>query len=149
MLRDLFYFPERVRAKDSSRLPHRTTRLTIVAGTKRNAKSRFKQFVRKVRQAKAQARLLVEIEVRERDPRFWLTRGPGRETEGNPGWSKEVKPHITKNQQTINLLYSPEWNSLWAHILKVLSAFPEARAALAAELQNMPALPGPKSLPPQ
>jgi hypothetical protein len=103
--------------------------------------------VDQVRQAKAQARILAEIEVRVNDPRFWLTRGPGREQPGSPGWSKETKPVVIQDNRSLNLLASPEWNSLWATILQALASFPEARAALAQALDHSPASPN-QHLPP-
>jgi hypothetical protein len=45
-----------------------------------------------VEQAKGHARLSAEIQVREKDAKFWLRHGPGRETADAPGWTVAVKP---------------------------------------------------------
>lgn len=48
----------------------------------------YRQFWQDVRQARAQARVAAEVEVRKADPFKWLRYGPGREREGEPGWTE-------------------------------------------------------------
>lgn len=105
-------------------------------GASKRPREKFKQFLRRVRQARAQARLFAETEARGKDVKFWLRCGPGREAPDRPGWSQEVKPLVAQTVQQINLLASPEWNSLWQLILHALAEFPEARAALADALAS-------------
>lgn len=50
----------------------------------------YRDFAEKVAEARAVARLSVEIEVRKKSPEFWLSRGPGRERPGEPGWSEKT-----------------------------------------------------------
>jgi hypothetical protein len=87
-------------------------------------------------QAAAQARLLAETKLFEKDPKTWLKSGPGKESRGNPGWSKEVAPAPPAGGRPGNVLASPQWQALWARILAALADFPEARAALAQALQD-------------
>jgi hypothetical protein len=108
----------------------------IKKGQQRRAREPYRSFATQVRQAIAQIRLLTEIDVRKDDPRFWLLKGPGRETPNNPGWTRETKPLIVQDNRTVNLLASPQWNSLWAIILQALAEFPEARLALAQALKE-------------
>ncbi len=101
-------------------------------------------FSAEVTQAIAQARLLAEIDVRKKDPRVWLSRGPGRETANNPGWTRETKPIVFRDNRRLNILATPEWMSLWSRMLEAIQQFPEARAALAAAVEETE----PKQLPP-
>jgi hypothetical protein len=95
----------------------------------------------RVMQAAAQARLLAETKLFVKDPKTWLKSGPGKESPGNPGWSKEVAPIVPARGRTCNVLASPQWQALWTRILAVLADFPEARVALAAALQDDTARP--------
>lgn len=52
------------------------------------------QFRDAVEEARAQARLAAEVEVRKRNPEFWLSRGPGRERPGQPGWGEKTTHEI-------------------------------------------------------
>ncbi|MGL4550087.1 MAG: hypothetical protein ACRC33_02775 [Gemmataceae bacterium] len=91
--------------------------------------ARLKRFQRAVAKAAAFARMKAEHAVFADDPKTWLRSGPGRETGGAAGWSGLVKP-VLQSAAVVNVLASPEWNSLWATMLATLGQFPEARAAL-------------------
>ena len=52
---------------------------------------RFRAFQAKVEEAKAQARLAAETEVRKTDALAWLRLGPGRDKAGEPGWTESAK----------------------------------------------------------
>jgi hypothetical protein len=67
-----------------------TFRRWMAAG--REGDSRYIEFVKAVDEARAQARMLAEIEVRQTNPLAWLRYGPGRERPGEPGWT-ELKQH--------------------------------------------------------
>jgi hypothetical protein len=47
----------------------------------------YAEFAKAVRQARAEARGSSEIEVKRTDPLAYLTKGPGRERPGRPGWT--------------------------------------------------------------
>ena len=53
------------------------------------------EFWDEVRQARAQARVAAETEVRRDNPLAWLRFGPGRERPGEPGWTQS--PDVTLN----------------------------------------------------
>jgi hypothetical protein len=78
-------------------------------GRQRRGREPYRSFLRKVEQAKAQARLKAEMAAMENDPRFWLKNGPGRDVPGKPGWAAMVRPILNANQQTINLFTSPAY----------------------------------------
>lgn len=48
----------------------------------------YHDFYIDVRQARAQARLAAETEVRRENPLAWLRFGPGRDRPGEPGWTQ-------------------------------------------------------------
>lgn len=125
---------------------------------KKQGRGRWREFFMGVTAAAAQARILAEIEVRKNDPKFWLKNGPGKEAPQRPGWTKEANPLVINDNRSVNLLASPEWNSLWSTMLEALADFPEARLALAQALRAIPqgeiidqvaALPTPKNTLPQ
>jgi len=51
----------------------------------------YRAFAADVAQARAQARVAAEIEVRRDHPLSWLRYGPGRERPGAPGWTQSVQ----------------------------------------------------------
>lgn len=52
-------------------------------------RGRYYDFAEDVRQAKAQARVAAEIEVRKLSPATWLRFGPGRDRPEEPGWTDQ------------------------------------------------------------
>ena len=60
---------------------------------------RYAQFAQAVREARAEARLSAEVEVKRGEPLSWLMKGPGRDRPGEPGWtdrpSQDALPHVT------------------------------------------------------
>lgn len=58
--------------------------------------SPYRRLHRDVVEARAQARLMVEMEVRRTNPEFWLRCGPGRTREDMPGWTdKPLQVSVT------------------------------------------------------
>jgi hypothetical protein len=53
-------------------------------------KGPYRRFYLDVCHAQAEARMLAEVEVRKMDPRFWLSKGPGKTKPGDPGWTDEI-----------------------------------------------------------
>ncbi|HXG12378.1 MAG TPA: hypothetical protein VNK04_21660 [Gemmataceae bacterium] len=98
-------------------------------------KRRYRRFAVEVRKAQAQARMQAEMALFSNDPRSWLKSGPGREANGEPGWSKEVPPHLDKEPPAVHPLEDPAWRELFDQILAALAPYPEARAALAEVLR--------------
>jgi hypothetical protein len=50
----------------------------------------YSRFFLEVVQAKAEGRLLAEIQVRNESPQAWLKNGPGRTKPGRPGWTETI-----------------------------------------------------------
>jgi hypothetical protein len=121
-------------AAEAADLPARVFYRYLRIGRRKRAPERLRLFADRVRQALAQARLKVEVEVRENDPKFWLCHGPGRETSAQPGWTAATRPIFSGTEREVNPLESPEWARLWSLMLEALTPFPEARAALIAAL---------------
>src|SRR5437588_6980925 len=106
-------------------------------GAKPRSRSRYQRFYEQVMQARAQARLAAELEARKKDPRYWLTHGPGRERPGAPGWTNPPKPPALEKRKGEERLLSERFLQLVSPVLQALTAFPEARAAIALELEKL------------
>jgi hypothetical protein len=111
----------------------------VERGEKAKAREPYRSFAFNVRQAAAMARVKAEMDSREKDVRFWLTHGLGRETPDYPGWAGEVKPADLRDPNALPALDGPEWNSICHTMLEALDPFPEARLALAEVLQKLSA----------
>jgi len=80
-----------------------------------------------VMQARAHARFMAEMEMREKDAKVWLLQGPGRRTPTQEGWGSGDKPAAAaETGEARALLFE-----LCAVLLKALTPFPEARAVAA------------------
>lgn len=100
----------------------------------RTTKEPYVTFVRDVRSARAQARLSAEIEVRKEHPFSWLRFGPGREREGEAGWTESSE---IKHTGSFAVVQSDEWIRIAAALEEALGPFPEARLAVAKALQGI------------
>jgi hypothetical protein len=106
-------------------------------GERKRAREPYRSFARAVRQAIAHGRLVAELAVHEKDPKFWLTHGPGKETAHNPGWTGEVKPaNAQESADTDNT--NAQWQALYTILMRALAEFPEARLAVAQALRGLP-----------
>jgi hypothetical protein len=104
-------------------------------GSANDAREPYRSFAKDVREAQAKARLRAEMAVFEADPKIWLIHGPGRETDGSPGWSVSVKPaEGTAGER--NALLDPQLMALFHTLLEVLRDYPEARIQVAQALMN-------------
>jgi len=103
---------------------------------------RFRRWTRRgrisrcVREAAARARLKVEMETYEADPRFWLRHGPGKETRHAPGWTAAAKSMFEIGDDAGDILASRELQTVASRLLAALETMPEARA-IAAEACNV------------
>src|SRR5262249_42149936 len=88
--------------------------------------------------------LTAEIDAKDKDPRFWLLHGPGRETEFRRGWTKETRP-LVANTLGSDVLNTAQGQAFLLMLLQLLAPFPEARqaipAALFAQHRHHPPLP--------
>lgn len=55
----------------------------------------YQEFAEKVRKARARARIGAELRVYKERPLDWLRVGPGRDREGEPGWTDPGKVQVT------------------------------------------------------
>ncbi len=104
------------------------------SGQHPQAREPFRGFVRQVRQAMAQARLMAELAVFDKDPKYWLGHGPGKETPDNPGWTAEGKS-IAKAEEA-GRSAEPDSPTLVQLVLQALSDFPEVRLVVARRLRE-------------
>jgi len=100
-----------------------------------SAAKKYIDFAAAVRQAQAVARILAEVEVFKQDPKTWLKSGPGRDQRDSPGWTTSAPP-VSHDREEVNLLSDSAWNELWTSVLEAVSAFPDARTALADVLKE-------------
>ena len=96
-------------AAEASGVPRAIFKAWLKRGENPRAGRAYREFAREVQQAAAQARLIQERAVYEKEPRFWLSHGPGRESQDFPGWSSEVKPVEAVTGPVVELSRHPDW----------------------------------------
>jgi hypothetical protein len=99
-------------------------------GRGRRAREPFRNLVKKVEEALAQARLRAEMAVLDKDARTWLKHGPGRDLVGKPGWAALVRAAPPPSDKGTDLAALPEFLQFLADIRIALAPFPEALAAV-------------------
>ena len=120
-------------AAEANGIDPQTFKLWMRTGA-RKKREPYLSFARDVRAARAQARLAAEIEVRRDQPFAWLRFGPGREREGEPGWTESTE---LKHSGSVGVMYSQEWMLMSAAIEAALEAFPEAKLAVAQAMKRL------------
>ena len=120
-------------AAEAAGVPREAFEEWVRRGEADGAPKKYRDFVEALRQAEAQARLNAEVAAVKEKPMDWLRAGPGKETATRPGWSALAKPRAGADKET-PLAERPEVQEWIRLMLRVLEAFPEARAALAAAL---------------
>jgi hypothetical protein len=105
----------------------------MARGGKQRAREPYRTFAREVRRAAALSRLLAESQAYKKDPRFWLSHGPGRDRPNYPGWAGEIRPNSTDGP----VPEQQDWGAVCVCLMQALAEFPEARAAAALALQEM------------
>jgi hypothetical protein len=123
-------------AAEAAGVPEQAFLQWINWGEKKRAREPYRAFARGVRQAVAHGRLIAELAVHEKDPKFWLTHGPGRETAHSPGWTGEVKPASREDPGQAAENTDAQWRALYTTLMRALSEFPEARLAVAQALRE-------------
>jgi hypothetical protein len=97
-------------------------------GRRKNAPDLYAGFAAEVDAAVAQARLRAEVAVLAGDAKAWLEHGPGKDTRGNPGWTRPVKGPDTPAEQEQNALLNQVFMGKCNKLFDALSPFPEARS---------------------
>jgi hypothetical protein len=123
-------------AAEAAGLPSEVFLAWVKWGAQKKAREPYRGFARGVRQAVAHGRLIAELAVHDKDPKFWLTHGPGRETAQNPGWTGEVKASATQDSAGQAGPTDAQWQTLYVVLMRALSEFPEARLAVANALRE-------------
>jgi hypothetical protein len=124
-------------AAEGAGIPRRVFAQWLRRGAKLRSRSRYRSFYVLVLQARAQARLAAEIETRKKDPRSWLTHGPGKERAGAPGWTNPGKARPAVKKTTDDALATAKLLEIMSPVLEALAPFPDARAAVAQELDRL------------
>jgi hypothetical protein len=124
-------------AAEAAGVPRQVYEKWLEAGEKRRAREPFRSFARDVRKAVAGARILQEHAVYEKDPKYWLVHGPGKDMPGNPGWTGEVRPLSVEAALARSGPARPEWESILTAIRHALADHPEASQAVAEALSGL------------
>jgi hypothetical protein len=123
-------------AAEAAGVPREVFESWLVRGAGKKPKRAYRLFARALRTAAAQARLAAELKALAKHPLDWLRSGPGKERAGIAGWTVPVKPTVTLDNGSINVLLHPELVGLFGAVLEVLAPYPEARTAVAAALAS-------------
>jgi hypothetical protein len=124
-------------AAESAGIPRAVFRQWLGRGAKSQGRGIYRRFYVNILQARAQARLGAEVETRKRDPRFWLTHGPGREKPNLPGWTNPSPGARSANKRREGKILRKEFLQMLDPILQALADFPEARHAVAQVLDKV------------
>ena len=124
-------------AAEAAGIPRDIFELWLEAGARQRAAEPFRSFAGQVRQAAAVARLLQEHAVYQKDPKFWLSHGPGKERPALPGWTAEVRPLSLETTLVHAGLSGSESDATLEEIRRVLSDFPDANQAVARVLTEL------------
>jgi hypothetical protein len=122
-------------AADAAGVPYRIFRGWVRRGEGPGAREPWRGFVRDLRQAIAQARLLSELAVCKKDPKFWLSHGPGRETAELVGWTQPVRAQPKQRNAGDPL---EACRALCSWVMDALAPYPEARVKLAEQMAANP-----------
>ena len=129
-------------AAEAAGVPAPTFHVWVLRGEQPGAREPLRGFAQNVRQAVAQARLLSELTVCKKDPKFWLSQEPGRETPDNAGWTTAVRPTIPSETW---IDPHEQARTLCSLVLEMLTPFPEARAKVSERLVAESAKQAPRS----
>lgn len=120
-------------AAEANGIDRQTLKLWMRTGI-RKKREPYLSFVKDVKTARAQARLSAEIEVRKDQPFNWLRFGPGREREGEAGWTESTEINHTG---AIGVMQSQEWTLVSVAIETALENYPEAKLAVAEAMKRL------------
>ena len=120
-------------AAEANGIDRQTFKLWMRKG-QRKKREPYLSFVKDVKTARAQARLSAEIEVRKDQPFNWLRFGPGRERDGEAGWTESTEINHTG---AIGVMQSQEWTVISVAIEAALENYPEAKLAVAEAMKRL------------
>jgi hypothetical protein len=96
----------------------------------------YAQFAQAVREARAEARLSAEVEVKRGEPLSWLMKGPGRDRSGEPGWASPSDTHQVEAAQSSGPTWA-QWAALRTQLLAILLKYPDVHQAAAQVFQQV------------
>jgi len=120
-------------AAEANGISRETFRVWMRKG-ERDKRKPYVVFAADVRAARAQARLSAEIEVRRDQPFNWLRFGPGRERDGEEGWTESSE---VRHTGSIGVMQSQEWTLISVAIEAALENYPEAKLAVAEAMKRL------------
>ncbi len=123
-------------AAEAAGIPREVLERWLAQGA-RQGRQPYRRFYQNVIQARAQARTAAEIKARDKDPRFWLKHGPGRERPGYPGWTNPAPAGPVHAENVDGTLDSPASQALLACMLQVVEGFPDTRERLIEAVQKL------------
>jgi hypothetical protein len=124
-------------AAESLGVPPAVYRGWLARGQTGRARGLCRDLWEAVRQARAHARFMAEMDLRTKAPKVWLLHGPGRETAELPGWTSPARPRPAGDGQGLSALEHPEVLALLDTVRQALVPFPEARVVLLTALGEM------------
>lgn len=122
-------------AAEAAGVPWRRFERWLRRGRRRNAPREYRAFALAVMQAGAQARLQAEVAVFKARPLDWLKCGPGKTADRSPGWTTAARPPVVKVEVS---RLEAELRRIVAAVQAALAPFPEAAAAVARALAELP-----------
>ena len=120
-------------AAEANGIDRQTFKLWMRKG-QRQKREPYLSFVKDVKTARAQARLSAEIEVRKDQPFNWLRFGPGRERDGEEGWTESSE---IRHSGSVGVMQSQEWTVISVAIEAALENYPDAKLAVAEAMRNL------------
>ena len=123
-------------AAEGAGIPRAIFRQWMRQGARPQGRALYRRFHENVLQARAQARLSAEMDTKKLDPRFWLTHGPGREKAAAPGWTNPPSARRGAKKERATRILTKEFLEMLSPILQAVADFPEAREAIARELET-------------
>jgi hypothetical protein len=128
-------------AAEAAGLPRDVFERWMERGQRAGAPAAYRDFARAIKEAQAQARLHAELTAMTDKPLDWLKAGPGKDSAANPGWTNPGKPRDASAAGTDKTERLRIWCAvldLLGRCVEQLAPYPEARAALAAWLKELP-----------
>ncbi len=128
-------------AAEAAGLPRDVFERWMERGQSARAPAAYRALAQAVMEAQAQARLKAEVTAMTDKPLDWLKAGPGKDSAANPGWTNPGKPRDTSASKTNKAEQLRVWCAvldLLGRCVERLAPYPEARAALAAWLKELP-----------
>lgn len=124
-------------AAEAAGLPVEQFEEWMERGAREKAAPSFRRFREAIRKAQAEARITVEVELRQSKPLDWLRCGPGKPGDLGDGWTTPLKGTTLGGARELDLLSMPLTQEVIARVLTVLAPHPELRQMVAGSLDDL------------